>query len=366
MALLLSAYPDLTASQQEAALISASVDLGLAGPDNAYGAGRLDLLATLGKLAPLATETPTPQLDPAVTETPTDVPTAAVTPSDTPTNLLTDTPTELPTFTPTWTVTHTATALPTFASTATKTSTPLPVPTSTSASTGQTYFSTIGSSNPPGVSVTADDADIHFYNGTAFSRSIDVTAITNPLPGGANVDGFDRVDATHFYMSFTGTVSVPGIGNVQDEDVVYYNAGAWSLYFDGSARGLSGTDLDAINIAGGVLYFSTDDSDVPPGVSGSGDDADIYSWNGASYARLVDASTAPYSLSGSADVDGLVRVDATHFYISFNADTSVPSLGTVQDEDIVYYNNGTWFVYFDGTAKGLTSRNLDLDAFDLP
>ena len=69
------------------------------------------------------------------------------------------------------------------------------------------YFSTAGNTNPPGVSGTADDADIYFYNGTAFSRSIDVTTITNPVPGGANVDGFDRVDATHFYLSFDGTVT---------------------------------------------------------------------------------------------------------------------------------------------------------------
>ncbi len=25
-----------------------------------------------------------------------------------------------------------------------------------------------------------------------------------------------------------------------------------------------------------------------------------------------------------------------------------------------------WSVYFDGTARGLTSNNLDVDAFDIP
>ena len=38
----------------------------------------------------------------------------------------------------------------------------------------------------------------------------------------------------------------------------------------------------------------------------------------------------------------------------------------VQDEDVVYYNAGTWSVYFNGTARGLTGGNLDIDAFDLP
>jgi len=231
------------------------------------------------------------------------------------------------------------------------------------------YFSTAGGTNPPGVSGTADDADIYLWDGSAFSRSIDVTAITNPLPGGANVDGFDRVSATQFYMSFNGsvTISLPGPDlTVQDEDVVFYNAGTWSVYFDGTpaARNLSGSDVDAISIVGGVLYFSLDDGDIPGGVVGAGDDADIYSWNGASFARVFDASALGWS---GNNVDGLVYVDSSHLYLSYSPDTTtVPVLGTVQDEDVVYYNAGVWSVYFDGTGKGLTSANLDVDAFDLP
>jgi len=236
---------------------------------------------------------------------------------------------------------------------------------------GPLYLSTFGSTNPPGVGGTADDADIYSWSGTAFSRAIDVTTAPYGLPAGANVDGFDRASATTFYMSFTGQVNVPGIGNVQDEDVVFFNGTSWSLFFDGSVRGLTGgsaTDLDAISIVGGQLYFSTDNGAIPPGAGGVGDDADIYLWNGAStYTRVIDASAAPYTLPAAANVDGFVRVDATHFYLSFSAtSTTVPVLGAVQDEDVVYYNNGVWSVYFDGTAHGLTTDNLDVDAFDVP
>jgi subtilisin family serine protease len=45
LALLLSAFPDLSADRQQGALESSAVDLGDAGPDNAYGHGRLDALA---------------------------------------------------------------------------------------------------------------------------------------------------------------------------------------------------------------------------------------------------------------------------------------------------------------------------------
>lgn len=236
------------------------------------------------------------------------------------------------------------------------------------------YFSTVGNSNPPGVAGTADDADIYFWDGTAFSRAIDVTALSNPLPSGANVDGFDRLNATQYYMSFSGSVTVPGIsGTVQDEDIVFRNGTTWSLYFDGSVNGLASAnfDLDAISIVGaggaGNIYFSTDNNNVPNGAGGAGDDADIYRWNGGtSYTRVVDVSAITNPLPAGANVDGLIWVDATHFYLSFAGNVALPGLATVQDEDVVYYNAGVWSVYFDGTAAGLTSDNLDLDAFDLP
>lgn len=237
------------------------------------------------------------------------------------------------------------------------------------------YFSTTGNTNPPAAGGSADDADIYFWNGSAFSRSIDVSAMTNPLPAGANADGFDRISATQFYMSFNAAVTVPGIaGTVEDEDIVMRNGTTWTLYFDGSANGLTtgGFDLDAISIVGaggpGNVYFSTDNGNVPPGAGGTGDDADIYRWNGgSSYTRVVDANGAgSLGLPTGANVDGVVWVDSTHFYMSFGADTTVPGLGTVQDEDVVYYSAGTWSVYFDGTAQGLIIAALDVDAFDLP
>jgi uncharacterized repeat protein (TIGR01451 family) len=51
LALLLSAYPNLTIAQQEAALLSGAVDLGPTWPDNTYGKGRLDVLAAYGGLS---------------------------------------------------------------------------------------------------------------------------------------------------------------------------------------------------------------------------------------------------------------------------------------------------------------------------
>jgi hypothetical protein len=232
-------------------------------------------------------------------------------------------------------------------------------------------FSTSGNSVVPGVSGTADDSDVYNWNRTAFGRTIDATIAPYSLPGAANVDGFDQISDTQFYLSFSGQVSVPGIGYAEDEDVLFYNGTSWSLFFDGSAHGLGGNnnlDLDAISVSGGTLYFSVLGNALPPGVTGTADDADIYSWNGSAYGRVIDVSASPYGLPAGANVDGFVRVDAAHFFLSFSsASTTVPGLGAVQDEDVLYFNAGSWSVYFDGTAHGLgTSSGLNIDAFDIP
>jgi len=94
LALLLSAYPNLAAVDQERALISSAVDLGVSGPDDMYGYGRLDILAAFNWLAVHPTPTPgpantaTPQptftFTPLPTFTSTPLPTATLTPTSLP------------------------------------------------------------------------------------------------------------------------------------------------------------------------------------------------------------------------------------------------------------------------------------------
>jgi subtilisin family serine protease len=62
LALLLSAYPNLTAEEQADALLAGAFDLGLAGPDNDFGNGRLDVFAAYEWL----NSAPPPPPDPTV------------------------------------------------------------------------------------------------------------------------------------------------------------------------------------------------------------------------------------------------------------------------------------------------------------
>jgi subtilisin family serine protease len=132
LALLLNAYPQLDAAQQEAALLNSAKDLGTTGPDNTYGYGRIDVLAAYHWLAtgganptPTATATsmPAPSDTPTALPQPSGTPTATALPSATPTDLPTNTPTALPSFTPTSVPTNTPTMLPS----ATPTATTVPV-----------------------------------------------------------------------------------------------------------------------------------------------------------------------------------------------------------------------------------------------
>ncbi|HJW91842.1 MAG TPA: S8 family serine peptidase [Anaerolineales bacterium] len=93
LALLLSAFPNLPADEQAAALVNSAVDLGPAGLDNDFGYGRLDVLAAYqwiktNQFKP--TETPLPPTPTVTMEEPTPTPTEpAATPTPTSDSTLT-------------------------------------------------------------------------------------------------------------------------------------------------------------------------------------------------------------------------------------------------------------------------------------
>jgi hypothetical protein len=192
-----------------------------------------------------------------------------------------------------------------------------------------------------------------------------VTGVTSgnfTLVSGGGLTGASITSVTGTGATRTVTVSTGSVGGT-----LGLNLSSATGIKDVAGNALPATGLPFVGQVYTVitpLYFSTFGNTNPPGVGGTADDADIYFWNGATFSRTFDASAN--GLAANANVDGYVRVDATHFYVSFSADTTVPGLGAVQDEDIVYYNSGVWSMFFDGTARGLTAANQDIDAFDLP
>lgn len=112
-----------------------------------------------------------------------------------------------------------------------------------SVANGVLYFSTTGNARVPGVKGKPDNADIYSWNGSRFQRVWDATK--HRIAKTANVDGFDRIDGSHFYLSFSGTAThVPHLGKVRDEDVVGKSGQIWFNYFDGSLHGMGGSSVN--------------------------------------------------------------------------------------------------------------------------
>jgi subtilisin family serine protease len=389
LALLLSARPGLSVDDQRRLVTSTAVDIGATGPDADTGYGRLDARAAydlavapapdFGLVAPpgltvaagatstyLVTVTPTDgftgDVGLSVTGpsfiTGTAAPSSVTGGSGTSTISLAVAPDAVPGSYPV-TVRGTSGALAhevvtTVTVTAAEPRTVL-------------ELSTLDNAWVPGPAGPTDDADVLSWDGTAFRRTVDASASPYGLPATADVDGFARLDASRFWVSFADDVFVPGVGRTQDEDVLLWDGARWRTWFDGTSHGLTSAalDLDEIDVAGGTLYFSTAGSADPPGVRGSGDDADVYSWDGHRFARVWDATA--HGLPSGVDVDGLDVAGRDRIALSFsNAVVTVPGLGPVQDEDVVRWEAGTWRLVFDGTAAGLTRAAMDVDAFDLP
>ncbi len=231
----------------------------------------------------------------------------------------------------------------------------------------QALFATTGSATLPQLG-TGTGATLYQLTGGAVSGALDPAGFG--IPSTAKVDGVSVGGPDTVYLSFSNAkLRLAGVGVVRDEDVVVHDQDGWRMFFDGSANGLRGraADVDAIDVRSGRLFFSTVGNVDLPGVRGTADNADIYRWNGARFARVWDASR--HGLARSTNVDGVAWSGRRHVMLSFgNARTAVRGLGVVPDEDIVtYHKGGAWQVYLDGSALGLGGSNAaDVSDFDVP
>ncbi len=300
LALLLEAAPGRGATTYETALTATAHDLGASGADDSYGLGLVDVPGALAAL-PGPPPPPPPPPDPPPTDPP-------------------------------------------------------------GPPTGP------GSARPPAVEFgDGRSATLRSATRAGGLRTTRLTGAPWRLPRGARIDGFDRSGTRTFALSFANArLRLPGLGTVHDEDVVRWDGRRWRLLFDGSAHGLgsSRAGVDALDVAGRDLYFSTDGNATVPGVGRRADDADVYRWNGRSFTRAWDASA--HGLGRAADVDALVRRGGRVFVSFASARTRVPGLGSVRDEDVVRFAAGRWTTYAVGSDLGLGAAGRDLGALDLP
>jgi hypothetical protein len=172
-------------------------------------------------------------------------------------------------------------------------------------------------------------------------------------------------NAPHLYLSSSTNGRVSGI-TFRDEDILAYNkaTGAWSLYFDGSDVGLGATDLDALYIlADGNILLSLE---APAKVVGiTVDDSDILLFQatalGATTAgsfRLYFDGSAAGLTTNAEDVDAIAFTPDDKLIVSTAGNFKTNIAGA--DEDLIVFDGSSWALYFDGSAVGLSAASEDL------
>ncbi|MFH0982735.1 MAG: S8 family serine peptidase [Planctomycetota bacterium] len=189
------------------------------------------------------------------------------------------------------------------------------------------------------------------------------------------------------WMSFKTTTTVPGVGSVQNEDIVAYDqgTGTWSLIFDGSDVGLSSFEIDgmAVLASGDILLSFTAAGNVTGLVGGpsgtSVDDSDIIRFTPTSLGATT-AGTFYFYFDGSdvgltandEDIDAIALTSDGRLIVSALGNFSGTGANGV-DEDLFQFNatslgattSGSFQMYFDGSDVGLTGSAEDVDGAGL-
>jgi CSLREA domain-containing protein len=171
------------------------------------------------------------------------------------------------------------------------------------------------------------------------------------------------------FVSSTSSVIVSGI-RANDEDILAYNraTGVWTLIFDGSDIGITG-DVDAFAfLDNDALLLSLDAPATLPGI-GAVDDSDIVQFTptqlgtvtAGSFALWLDGSDVGLS-DDAEDIDVIDFTPDGRLLVSPSDGFAVGAL-TGRDEDLFVLNNprfgenssGDWALYLDGSDVGVAS-----------
>ncbi len=180
------------------------------------------------------------------------------------------------------------------------------------------------------------------------------------------------------YLSLANDQTIAGVASA-DEDVLRFDGSSWSLFFDGSDVGLSGTDVtDFAMIDSDSLLMSFSNSVTLNGVSAAAQDVvrfDATSLGGTTagtFSMYFDGSDVSLT-SSTESLDAISLLADGRILISTTGNVSVTGV-TGSDEDILSFTptslgsstSGTWAMYFDGSDVVLADTDdEDVDALDV-
>jgi endonuclease/exonuclease/phosphatase family metal-dependent hydrolase len=225
--------------------------------------------------------------------------------------------------------------------------------------------------------------------GEVFFSGLDGTTglpkVGAPLAAGTNATASDHLPVIMDFfvpseageevmVSFKDSATVPGLGTVNNEDIVSFDAasGSWSFLFDGSDVGLGSTAIDALAVdSNGNFLMSFEGAVTLGGVSF--DDSDVVRFSATSLGTTT-AGSFSFFLDGSdlglstddEDVDGLALLADGRVVLSTLGAYSAGGL-VGDDVDLIALQAtslgattaGTLSVFFDGSAAGLAAGSGD-------
>jgi predicted outer membrane repeat protein len=241
------------------------------------------------------------------------------------------------------------------------------------------YLSLTSSQTIGGVS--SADEDILRFDGQNWSLFFDGSDVG---VGSPDLFAFSILDADTILMSFSASVTVNGIA-ATPQDILRFDAtslgsttaGTFSMYFDGSDVGFDTTaeKIDSVSLlSDGRVLISTTGNPAVTGITG-GRDEDILAFTpsslgevtGGSWSMYFDGSDVGLGETSEEDIDALDVVNGK-IYLSTLDNFSVNGMSGADEDVFVCLPtslgsttacNYSSSLYFDGSAWGLTSNDVD-------
>lgn len=227
-----------------------------------------------------------------------------------------------------------------------------------------------------------------FCNGTELcSAGSGCVAGTHPCGASACDETTDQCltsSSGRLWISFADSTVVPGVGTVQNEDIVAYDlgTGTWSLVFDGSDLGLINFSIDGLaQLPSGDVLLSFSSAGAIPFLNGGPagswvDDSDVIRFvptslgttTLGSFVFYFDGSDVGLS-TDDEDVDAIALASDGRLVVSTLGPYTVNGLSGY-DKDLIVFNHlnlgsatsGSFARYFDGNIAGLSTSVEDVDA----
>ena len=245
------------------------------------------------------------------------------------------------------------------------------------------YVSSSTNGNVGGIAFADEDILAFDVNTAVWSLAFDGSDV-GLTSSSHDVDAFHFLGDGSLLLSFTGSVSITGVGNVDDSDLVRFvptslgsnTSGSFEMYFDGSDVGLTtnGEDIDGIAItASGDLLISTTSGFTVPGVSGQDEDilrfsaTSLGSNTSGSFELYFDGSDVGLNNSSSEDVLGIWLDSASgDIYLTTLGSFSVTGV-TGDAADILLCESPTtgsntsctFSLFWDGSLDGFAGEVID-------